>query len=337
MASLAAILLTRIALSHPLQTSLGNIDERASITFTAQTKATSGVLQPVLPKISAILQYVLQFLTKASHAIKNGVLWLLNAPSRIAHAIANFFRGVGHTIADFLRHVGQFIVAVGRALLRALYLMGMGILSLLILIIVVRLLVYLIPKAYQAYQGYRLRRSQAEANRIRERYARESREEEAERIRQEQEAWGSRTREANERERERLRREEGEADQQRERDRTMSEEEHQRLKAAFKDWKTYREPLLDLKKAITEFPEPYADFDCADAACKQKKRLLKLCQHGIERLYRAAGGDLKQLLKDERCIWHPDKFSGCPADPEGVFYKKATELCQVINPLYDRL
>jgi hypothetical protein len=321
----------------------------------------------VLRKIAATLRDILQFLTKACHAIKDGVLWFINVPSRIAHAIANFFRGIGHAIADFFRNVGQFIVGVGKTLLRAVYLAGMGILWFLILLIVVRLLVYLIPKAYRAYRAYMLRRREAEANRICERYARESREgvaragaEGAERPRQEQRAWGSNTREANDwererdrdrdRDRERLRRE-AEARQQRERDSRRREQDHQRrrdevleearankrLKAAFESWKVYRERVLDVKKTMTKFPEPYAHFDCTDAACKQRKRRLQLCQHGIEKLYRAAGGDLEQLLKDERRTWHPDRFSACPADSGRDIYLKATELFQVIDGLYNRL
>jgi len=58
------------------------------------------------------------------------------------------------------------------------------------------------------------------------------------------------------------------------------------------------------KSDTGDIPEP-PHWPCEEPSC-QRRRLLKACQHSLEKLF-ASGGRLDEILKEELRRWHPDR------------------------------
>lgn len=66
-------------------------------------------------------------------------------------------------------------------------------------------------------------------------------------------------------------------------------------------------------RAITDFPNMRGYMDvCTSHACqavKQDQSLLGICSHDLEELLRGSGEYSLDWLKNERNMWHPDRFA----------------------------
>lgn len=111
--------------------------------------------------------------------------------------------------------------------------------------------------------------------------------------------------------------------------------------AIYQRWKQIRTEALKRKEKMTNFPAP-PKLPCSIPNCTAGQQRLRICKHGLRRLYKAAvssgiadGKTLIQLLMAERAIWHPDRFSPCPVRTRTEIIGMATELFQVIGSIID--
>ena len=92
------------------------------------------------------------------------------------------------------------------------------------------------------------------------------------------------------------------------RKRRQQEEE---LQLQYVLWKSRCESLFQSSKPIVDFPFlPNQVCICTVESCTSRKTDsgLMACRHDVERLLRSSGLYSKPWLRNERIVWHPDRF-----------------------------
>lgn len=311
----------------------------------ARSRILTADTRPSIPsvpdRIAQSFQAISDFFVTFSRWVKHGALWIGHLPSRIATSIT-----------QTLEHIRHAFASAGRAILYAFVIAIKAIAVLLLTGASICLLHFLLPKLIKRCMEWQRRRRQRKEYQEQQRRAdeyhehlRREREEEARRLSQEREAQERVQRK--EADQERLKKEEQDRKRRQEEQQRSKEEQKQRrenvfrwqeaeeAKKAYQTWQTHRMGVLKCKGTMTNFPEP-PSWPCINVKdpCRGDRHL-QACKHSIERLYRAADSDYKEILAIEKTVWHPDKFHACPPAGKEQIEMKATELFQIICNLLD--
>lgn len=135
-------------------------------------------------------------------------------------------------------------------------------------------------------------------------------------------------------EEERKRQERLKKEQERQRQEQREKEE---LVARYRLWRNRIDSDVEQKRVPTIFPHlPTSSCTCQLVACKARKtdRGLMACSHDVEKFLRASGSYNKNWLRNERLMWHPDRFGRrCDPDFRAELIRKATEMYAIFEVL----
>lgn len=277
---------------------------------------------------------VSNFFKPCIHAVQAAFHWVARTPHRMWTAVSNFFKAMGHGIAA----VAGTIVGITKTFL---WFTLMVILIVIALGIVINTapLVFRFCKRVQA--SIREEREQAERQRLLEDFERQA----AERAKMRDEArrkWA----EEEEAARKERAREEEEARRSKEREEAQKQvqerlrkwREQQEFQRCFETWQADAEAFFRNMETAQHFPEPRLD-KCdvcrARELSSQAVFEVKICQHNLEKLLRAAG-NYEDVLRRQRRMWHPDKLSRVGDSVREAMIRKATAMSQMIGALWDK-
>lgn len=118
--------------------------------------------------------------------------------------------------------------------------------------------------------------------------------------------------------------------------------------SAYETWRVACEAKLSIKEELEAIPAPPLPscVSCRDDDISQGRRTNVACQHSMKELYRSSvknNNGARQIdqtayfkiLKNERHIWHPDRFSKCKAEFRPEILKVANLLFVCAGELYD--
>ena len=114
--------------------------------------------------------------------------------------------------------------------------------------------------------------------------------------------------------------------------------EDQRFRQCLINWEAASERVLADKTILRRFPEPEMDpcINCQNESRKPEDLFsLRICIHNLEKLLRSSGR-YGELLRDGRLKWHPDRFGSTSAPVKDVMVRKATNLFQMFDALFEK-
>ena len=114
--------------------------------------------------------------------------------------------------------------------------------------------------------------------------------------------------------------------------------EQQRVKRRYDDWQAAAAKMLADKASMRRFPEPQMDAcRTCQTQSQQAERVsdsdLRICVHNLRKLLKSSGR-YKELLREARATWHPDRFGTTPTSVRCEMTRKATSLFQMIESLH---
>jgi len=271
------------------------------------------------------------FIIRCYNTLKSCALWIAHLPKSVASSISRWIHAIGSAISAVVHAIKVAIVVVT--------------ISLITVIIVYTIVVGAI-KLLRRYQQHRQveqenkLREQAEQRRREELFLRVRKlEAEAKILKEENERHRREQRQKEEREAERKHKDEQDRRRKREqRQRQQGQEKRRRAESdqnAYQDWQKRCDNFRENREASTTFPAPPTWPCTTSPPCD--RGILDACRHSIERLYRASGRDIEEVLKRGKLEWHPDKFAKCRSSCREEMQKKATQMFQIIQQLEDQL
>lgn len=119
--------------------------------------------------------------------------------------------------------------------------------------------------------------------------------------------------------------------------RAAEQQKREQLRVQFEDWEKEIDGIFHNRSSMTRFPFPPLPR-CTHYGCRAfLEHPVPACPHNVEQFLRGSGKYSLRLVKEQRNLWHEDRFASCRTDLKPEFKRLANSLFVVLDPMYEEL